>query len=162
MKTRNQRRALARDTQRQAQAWPLHLVSVPMSDWPEARPEVERPIALWRSRHYLAMLYAAPAFVGIEVRRLTVNRVTLGRDGHYEQGIPWEDLQRCKRETGHGDWYAVEVYPRERDLVHVANMRHLWLLAAPLGIGWFRAMASDPAPSVAFGVARAREPVGEV
>lgn len=35
----------------------------------------------------------------------------------------------------------------------VANMRHLWLLAEPLGIGWFALTPSDASPGVAFGIA---------
>lgn len=122
---------------KQAAAWPEHLAAVPESEWPH-RPEAVRPRSVWRSRHYLAVVYGEPALNGVEVRRLSVNRVTIRGDGHWDQGIPWDDLQRCKRETGHGDWYAVEIYPRDRDLVHVANMRHLWLLAEPLAIGWFK------------------------
>jgi hypothetical protein len=116
---------------------PSPLVEVPESEWPPPRPGKGRPQAVWRSERYLALLYGAPPFGGIEVRRLTVNRVTLGHDGRWEQNIPWDDLQRCKRETGHGDWYGLELYPRDRDLVNVANMRHLWLLSEPLAIGWF-------------------------
>jgi hypothetical protein len=129
---------MASKMRKQRAAWPEHLVPVPESEWPPWRPETtEYPKAVWRSRHYLVLLYAEPTLDGVEVRRPTVNRVTIGNDGHWDQDIPWEDLQRCKRETGHGDWYAVEIYPRDRDLVHIANMRHLWLLAEPLGIGWF-------------------------
>ena len=70
------------------------------------------------------------------MRRLTVNRVTIGGGGHFHENITWDELMRCKRETGLGDWYAVEVYPADRDIKHVANMRHLWVLSEPLGIGW--------------------------
>lgn len=123
---------------KQAEAWPLHLVEIPESEWPpRSSQRPERPKAVWRSRRYLAVVYAAPPVNAVELRRLSVNRTTIGNDGHWGQDIPWEDLQRCKRETGHGDWYGVEIYPRERDMVNVANMRHIWLLAEPLGIGWF-------------------------
>jgi hypothetical protein len=135
--TRQQRRIHERDTRKQATAWPAHLTQLPARDWPEVPAGIERPGAVWRSRHYLALVFAAPALGHIEVRRLTVNRVTLGRDGQWDDQIPWEDLQRCKREIGLGDWYGLEVYPRDRDLVAVANMRHLWLLAEPLALGWF-------------------------
>jgi len=136
---RTERRSMASEMRKQAAAWPLHLVEIPESEWPPRRSlsEVDYPNAVWRSRSYLVTRYAEPSFKGIEVRRLSVNRVTIGDDGHWNQNIPWEDLQRCKRETGHGDWYGVEIYPRDRDLVNVSNMRHLWLLAEPLGIGWF-------------------------
>lgn len=136
--SRAERRLLAGAMRKQASAWSEHLTELPESEWPPHRPEHgTRARALWRSRLYLVQLYDAPPLGAVEVRQLTINRVTIRADGHWEQDIPWDDLQRCKRETGHGDWYAVEVYPRDRDLVHVANMRHLWLLAEPLAIGWF-------------------------
>lgn len=139
---RHARRAAARFLEEAAKAWPEHLVPVPESEWPPPRPEWERPLGIWRSLEFLAMLYAEPSHGGIELRRLTVNRAAVAADGHWVAEIAWDDLQRCKRETGHGDWYGVEVYPRERDKVHVANMRHLWLLAEPLPIGWF----AEPKP----------------
>lgn len=130
------RRALANALREQAKAWPIQLAPVPEAEWPR-REGKERPIALWRSRHYLAAVYEEKWIGDTEIRRLSVNRVTLGRDGRWEQFIPWDDLQLCKHETGHGDWYGIEIYPRDRDLVNVANMRHLWLLSEPLAIGWF-------------------------
>jgi hypothetical protein len=152
--SRQERAARERYLRKRATAWPAELVELPESEWPAAREGVARPLAIWRSRHYLAMRYPAPSFQGVEVRRLTVNRATLRRDGHWEEQIPWDDLQRCKRETGHGHWYAIEVYPRDRDLVIVANMRHLWLIAEPLPIGWFAfGISSDASPSVAFAAA---------
>lgn len=135
---RGNRRALRSAMRTQAQAWPARLVEVPESEWPPSRADVPlRPISVWRSRSYLALVYEEPDFNAIPVRRLTVNRVTIGSDGHWEQDIPWDDLQRCKHEAGYGDWYGIEVYPRDRDTVNIANMRHLWLLAEPLPLGWF-------------------------
>jgi hypothetical protein len=134
---RAERRATAAEMRKQSQAWPAHLEAIPREQWPPPREAwTEYPIAVYRSRHYLAQLFEAPPYNGVEVRRLSVNRVTIQANGHWEQDIPWEDLQRCKRETGHGDWYAVEIYPRDRDIHFIANMRHLWMLAEPLPIGW--------------------------
>jgi hypothetical protein len=126
----------------QRKGWPEQLEEMPRADWPPQRsPDSEYPLSVWRSRHYLAVVYPAPIYMagrrGIPVRRLSVNRVTLRDDGRWDENIPWQDLMRCKRETGHGDWYGLEVYPRDRDIVDVANMRHLWLLSEPLAIGWF-------------------------
>lgn len=135
--SRSARRATASQTRKLAAAWPSHLVEVAASDWPPRRGTHEYPQAVWRSRQYLVLQYDVPPLRGVEARRLTVNRTSLGSDGHWQQDIPWDDLQRCKRETGHGDWYGIEIYPRERDVVNIANMRHLWLLAEPLNIGWF-------------------------
>jgi hypothetical protein len=136
--SRAERRAATAYTRKQATTWPEHLVPIPESDWP-SRPHTAtaRPVALWRSRNYLVTQWACPDFQGIVARRLSINRTTMGVNGHWDQDIPWEHLQRCKRETGHGAWYAVEIYPRDCDIVNVANMRHLWLLAEPLSIGWF-------------------------
>lgn len=50
--------------------------------------------------------------------------------------ITWDQLQTIKSELGFGDWYAVEVYPANADLVNDANMRHLWMLETRLSIGW--------------------------
>jgi hypothetical protein len=139
--TRVERRALARVMREQAKEWPPHLVEVPRETWPERRAHMtEYPIALWRSRHYLVQVYRTDSPVdGVEARRLSVNRVTVGSGLAWEQDIPWEDLMRLKRETGHGDWYGVEIYPRDRDIVNIANMRHLWVMAEPLALGWFAA-----------------------
>ena len=135
---RQQRRALAPEMRKRAAEWPAQLAEVPADQWPPRRPDqTEYPERLWRSRSYLVQQVACKPFAGIEVRRLSVNRVTIGSSGHWDADIPWEDLQQIKRETGHADWYGVEVFPRDRDLVNVANMRHLWLLAKPLPIGWF-------------------------
>lgn len=138
---RYERRAAASEMRKRAQAWPEHLVEVPFSEWPapdgRSVDRAEYPTMLWRSRYYLASLFVVPGRLTSEARRLTVNRVTINSDGHWQADIPWDDLWRCKQETGHGDWYGVEVYPRDRDLVHVANMRHLWLFREPLPIGWF-------------------------
>jgi hypothetical protein len=139
--SRQDRRALGSEMRKQRAAWPKELEPMPESEWPPLRTPLY-PVAVWRSRSFLVLRYDEPRFNGAEMRRLTVNRVTIGSDGHWQADISWDDLQRCKRETGHGDWYGVEIYPRERDLVHVANMRHLWLLSAPLAIGWFEG-ASD-------------------
>lgn len=130
-------------TREQSKAWPEVLAPVPEGEWPAPRGR-RRPVAVWLSRHYLAALYALPLCQAGVVRRLSVNRVALGIDGRWEQGISWDELMRCKRETGHADWYGVEVYPRDRDIVNDANMRHLWLLTEPLPIGWFPSEAKDP------------------
>jgi hypothetical protein len=139
------RKVAARITREQAKAWPELLTPVPESEWPRKRPGREHPIALWRSRHYLAQLYEAPWLADVRVLRLSINRVTLSTRGGWDENIPWQDLMRCKREAGYGEWYAVEIYPRDFDEVNVANMRHLWLLSEPLPIGWF---ATDPRPGI--------------
>ena len=137
--SRRERRTLASQMRAHSKEWSLHLVAVPESEWPPPREGRSYPDAVWRSRQFLVTRYTEQPFQGIDVYRLSVNRVTIGSDGGWDQNITWDELQRCKRETGHGDWYGVEIYPRDRDIVNVAHMRHLWLFAEPLSVGWFAA-----------------------
>jgi hypothetical protein len=103
----------------------------------------EAPIEVWVSREFLVQVYAPRPTEGqLPVCRLSICRVTAGSDGRWEDGISWDELQRAKREIGRGDAYAVEVYPRDRDVVNVANLRHLWLFDEPLDIGWFSRRAA--------------------
>jgi hypothetical protein len=45
---------------------------------------------------------------------------------------------QLKRECGRGDRDAVEVYPADRDIVNVANMRRLFFPPEPLAFKWRR------------------------
>jgi len=48
-------------------------------------------------------------------------------NGEYVEGITWEELQSLKDQSGYGNCCAVEIYPPNKDIVNVANMRHLWI-----------------------------------
>ncbi len=104
------------------------------------RPSSQRPLEVWESQEFLVQIYALQNNECHDPRlsrRMTVCRVTMRPDGRWDDNITWDDLQRVKREVGYGDAYAIEVYPRDADVVNVANMRHLWLFAEPLDCGWF-------------------------
>ncbi|EOG1815585.1 hypothetical protein ACK3RA_000943 [Enterobacter hormaechei] len=45
-------------------------------------------------------------------------------------------LQEIKSAVGYGDRDAVEIYPRDSDVVNVANMRHLWITPEPIAFAW--------------------------
>lgn len=120
-------RVLARDR-------PPALTPIPREQWPDLDPY---RLAAWISRDWIVQLYAEGDPGGMSLRRMSVNRAALQTGGRFADGISWDELQTLKREIGYGDWYAVEVYPRDCDIVNVANMRHLWLLERPLDIGWF-------------------------
>lgn len=94
-----------------------------------------RPLRVLRSRFFLVQEYPADAPA---VVRLTVNRSAIKDDASWEDGITWDELQQVKRECGYGDKDAVEVYPRDSDVVNVSNMRHLWVLddMAALDFAW--------------------------
>jgi hypothetical protein len=122
-------RAMRKQIEHDNRQWPPHLVEVPRERWPDLIAPGLR--AVWRSRFYLVQVYAEAE----DVIRLTVCSTTPTGD-NLSDGIAWDTLQRLKRECGFGDREAVEVYPRDVDIVNVANMRHLWLLPTPLTFAW--------------------------
>ncbi|WP_420269818.1 DUF7694 domain-containing protein [Citrobacter portucalensis] len=70
------------------------------------------------------------------VIRLTVNTTSIGSSGRWKDGISWDALQEIKNAVGYADRDAVEIYPAQKDVVNVANMRHLWLVNEPLTFAW--------------------------
>lgn len=126
--TREQRRQLERDNER----YPATLVQVPRADWTPARLP-DRIIEVWRSREYFVQVYEEAD----GILRMTVCRTTNNGDD-WSAEISWDALQSLKHECGRGDRDAVEVYPSDRDVVNVANMRHLWILPEPLPFAWRR------------------------
>lgn len=109
---------------------------VPEGEWPNREmigriPAGRLPLEVWLSRDYLLMVYREGAY-----QRLSVVRVMTDPTGRFAGSIPWEDLQRLKRECGRGDSWAVEVYPADADVVNIQNMRHLFLLPEPPAYGW--------------------------
>lgn len=130
--TREQRRALERENARR----PLYLEGIRREDWPDGLADHPKaPFAVWRSRHFLVQFYkeAAPGVIG----RLSILRTTVAGD-RWADGITWDDIQRLKAETGHADTWAVEVFPAQAEVVNVANIRHVWLLAEAPAYAWRR------------------------
>lgn len=127
--TREQRRQMARNNAK----LPKHLELVPPADWPQrVANHAEAPVAVWRSRTFLVQKYLAPAPA---IARLSVLRTTLDGDRWADQ-ITWDELQQVKNEVGYFAHTAVEIYPPMRDVVNVANIRHLWVLGEPLPYAW--------------------------
>lgn len=113
--------------------WPAHLVEVLRCDWPlEDFGRVGSRDRVLRSAGFLVQeSLQANGYV-----LLGVNRTWLGDDGRFEAGITWDELMELKRQAGYADRDALEVYPRERDVVNVANMRWLWLPPEPVSFAW--------------------------
>ncbi|OGT54680.1 MAG: hypothetical protein A3E01_10030 [Gammaproteobacteria bacterium RIFCSPHIGHO2_12_FULL_63_22] len=127
--TREERRALEAENKR----WPANLVRVPEEalDRRSIIPRDHQPDEVWRSRDFLVQVFNEKA----GVVRLSVIRTC--HDGNqWADGITWDELQRLKMECGRGDKEAVEVFPRDRDVVNVSNIRHLWVLPEPLPFVW--------------------------
>jgi hypothetical protein len=117
---------------------PNVLTEVARENWPSAPSNLLR---VWRSRFFLVQEYQE-THPDIAVR-LTVSKTTF--DGkRFADGITFEELQKAKTECGYGHHEAVEIYPRDLDVVNVAPMRHLWVMRDRLGFGW----TTDPANPV--------------
>lgn len=87
---------------------------------------------VWRSNRFAVQEYLE----GDGSTRLTVNRTAIDEKGAWVEGITWDELMAIKRQAGYGEWFAVEIYPADDNVVNVANMRHLWIPEKPLSIGW--------------------------
>lgn len=109
------------------------LTPIPPEEFPPTTP---LPSKAWCSRKYLVQLYSEENAQYPGMMRMSVCRTTRNSQGGWKDGLTWDELQAIKREIGFGDWYAVEVYPPDQDVVNVANFRHLWLLPVPLSIGF--------------------------
>lgn len=128
--TRAERRQLERENAK----LPATLQQVPRSAWPGDFDRPGAPVQVWRSRDFLVQVFEekAPALV-----RLSINRTTVRAGGdRWDDSISWDELQRLKGECGYGAAWAVEIFPASDQVVNVANMRHLWVLATPPAYGW--------------------------
>lgn len=134
LQNRAERRAAAAHSRTEATKRPFQLTPIPRSEWPSYRQQTLEQV--WHSRKFLVQMFAETPFQGSECKRLSVCRVTLGEDGKWDANITWDHLFDIKTELGFADWYGVEIHPRVKDLVNVANMRHVWLLREPLKLGW--------------------------
>lgn len=125
--TRAQRRQLERDNAKQ----PDRLQEIPRIDWPENAPPTI--VRVFRSRVFLVQEYihASP----LVLCRLSVCKTSVSGN-RWADGITWDELQQIKNECGYGGADAVEIYPADDDVVNVANMRHLWVLDAPVPFAW--------------------------
>ena len=111
--------------------WPAHLVSVPREEWPPA-PAESCPKEVWRSRSLLVQIFEErDGWV-----RLSICRAAIDSNGRWKDGLTWDDLQKIKSDVGFGVRDAIEIYPTDRDVVNVANIRHLWVSPVPLNIAW--------------------------
>lgn len=102
---------------------------------PEPWPHQEgvEMVGVWRSKDFLAQLVVEEK---TKAMRLSIQRTMIDEKGGWVEGIAWDEMQRVKSECGLGHLIAVEIYPRDIDVVNVANMRHLFFLPIDFEIGW--------------------------
>ena len=123
--SRQQRRTLEKENAK----LPTYLQQVPPEQWPGFKPP--DLVEVWRSRNFLVQIYTEPA----GYQRMSICRSTHNGDSWVDQ-VTWDELMRLKRECGRGDRDAVEVFPADRDIVNVANMRHLFFPPTDLPFKW--------------------------
>jgi hypothetical protein len=130
--SRTQRRLLRKENSKLSKKFVL----VPSEHWPQPHPDSLK--AVWRSAQFLVQIYIE----GVDAMRLSICRTQLnGETGRWYDEITWDEMQGIKRGIGYGEFLAVEIFPADKDIVNVANMRHLWVLDTdqlPKGVGWIR------------------------
>lgn len=118
---------------------PDRLTEIPKEDWENLTGgRSKNRIQVFISKDYLVQIFSERD----DVKRMSINRNKINAQGHWEDNLTWDEIQRIKAECGYGFNYAIEVYPRAQDVVNVANMRHIWILDEPLDIGWFAGIKS--------------------
>lgn len=124
---RHQRRAM--DATNRARFGHEEMRKLPPESWPSPAPHGMAEV--WVSVAFLAQVYMEEGAL-----RISVCRTKLGPDGRWKDEITWDELQRIKGQIGFGDKTAFEVYPAAKDVVNIANMRHLWIPTVPINLGW--------------------------
>ena len=120
----------------------LDLVELGPDKWPAGYPP--NLVRTLRNRYFLVQIYVEAS----NLFRLTINRTTINAQMDWEDGITWEELQALKDQAGFADFDAVEVYPRQADIVNSKNVRHLWVLESPLAFVWRNGEASTILPQI--------------
>ncbi len=122
---RRERRLLEKESAK----YPIYLVKVARHAW--AQDPQDNLVEVWRSRGFLVQIFQEEN----NIQRISVCRTMHNGESWVDQ-ITWEELMRLKRECGRGNDDAVEVFPADRDIVNVANMRHLWVMPVSLAFIW--------------------------
>jgi len=126
--SRKQRRAIERENNKRTEEFKL----IPKSEWP-----INSDYS--RSRVFVNSKFLVQEFIERDCIRLSISRTSFNKGtSDWSDNISWDELQKIKRDIGFGNMYAIEIYPRDIDIVNVANIRHLWVFKEPLSIGWFK------------------------
>lgn len=94
----------------------------------------DRLIEVWKSKDFLIQI-AQEKYN----KRITINKTKftlVNGKAIWAQGITWDEIQEIKSQVGFGNYWAVECYPPNEQVVNVANMRHIWILEHEPEFGW--------------------------
>lgn len=114
---------IKRHMDRENRRFSAAMVEIPREQW--TIPDCDTLMRVFRSNRFIVQQHSVPE--DAHIIRLTVNRTMIGDDGHWLDGITWEELQQVKSGCGYGEHDAVEVYPRDSDAVTDFRMRHLFV-----------------------------------
>lgn len=90
------------------------------------------PVKAWANQEFMAQLYKEDN----GYFRLSINKVRKNSIGRWEDGITWDELMKIKAACGFSNRDALEVYPMDKDIVNVSNMRHLFIPPSPVEFAW--------------------------
>lgn len=94
------------------------------------RPGAMIPFRVVRNNRFLVQLYRVDAgVIRISVNKAEIVGLNPENGPIWADGITWDQLQDIKSKLGYGHRDAVEIYPKDEDVVNVANIRHLWVLS---------------------------------
>lgn len=82
----------------------------------------EQSIAAWESEEFKAGLFTFQGYMRLSIWPLEET----------SSPVSWEALQKVKSDCGFGNFEAIEIYPRDGQVVNTANARHLYLVAEAL------------------------------
>jgi len=71
--------------------------------------------------------------------RISICRTELNGKGQWQDNIGWDAIQSIKNSVGYSGMDCVEIYPMQRDVINVANMRHLWVIPGQVEYKWRKA-----------------------
>ena len=110
----------------------FNFVEIKKSDWPPVYNRLTIvPFLIHKSKSFLVQHFQEKnGFI-----RISINR-TEHDNGIWNDKISWDDLQAIKNAVGYFDFDALEIYPAQKDVVNVANLRHLWVSPTELNITW--------------------------
>ena len=129
---RKTRRRNQREVQNNANKRSSVLEEIPREDWScHASGTTNCLDQVYLSKYFLVQIYREKGIPD----RISVCRNEIDKKGMFTDGITWEELQEIKNSVGYSEWDCVEIFPAEKDVVNIANFRHLWALGK-LGFTW--------------------------
>lgn len=84
---------------------------------------LEPSIGVWENDTYSVGAFMDQGFIRLDIIR---------RD--MKDGITWDELNWIKNQCGFAEFDACEFFPRQRDVINVANVRHLYITSTPFSV----------------------------